>query len=611
MLDYPNHDAELVQHLIDRAQSVGSTLALPVDLHFGEGIREAAFRATARNAVRDSSFTVKLAKARSFRSLSALHEGTALELEHLVKVLGIRKDAEHLKAVLSRKTHGGKDWVSFFGIDIRRGHLAKVRRVAPRSLAKSRHHKAIWSLRPFGFDFETKERLLDSCPVCRRKLGWFRTFGVSFCDKCPSADNPLEGGTDLREFPQPFVEVDDIEALEFVTDFVNPRSTDLRPSLHSDFSGFERGEMFQFVVEIANFIDGNSCGYGKALQPSSLAEAGRAIIEWPRAFDDLIDECSSGSKTHRRIIPGLHPGGRLPPGLRALLKQRYDEMLRRRALCKVRHDTDDSNRISSTEKRGLSHCRAELKRLAAGPIETPPIEAAATILRASPVSRRLAFSLGLPIPHLLDLYDFGLLPELEPLLAGLRAAPRSILNDTLTNCFQKIGSNRNHAARALPILSTARVLTDLNGAQWVAIFSALLDGTIPATLSLRKDALVRRFILDDIDALARSLRPNTQGCPSDFIRLTQGEIAFMIGTSSTTVATLISGGVIARNATGFDLAKLRKEWMFTSEARDLALLNGRRDLFSIQQILVKAGVRQFPSTKVGLWSRGEVMRLFE
>jgi hypothetical protein len=75
LLDDLNHDVGLVQHLIDRAQSLGSTLALPVDLHFGEGLREAAFRATALNAIRDGSFTVKLAKASSFRSLSALHEG--------------------------------------------------------------------------------------------------------------------------------------------------------------------------------------------------------------------------------------------------------------------------------------------------------------------------------------------------------------------------------------------------------------------------------------------------------------------------------------------------------------------------------------------------------
>ena len=609
MLDDISHDAGLVQHLIDQAQSWGSTLVIPVDLHFGEGLREAAFRAAALNAIRDSSFPAELATARSFRSLSAIHEGTAAEIDRLVTVLGIRKDAEQLKTVLARKKRAGKDWVSFFGIDIRRGHLAKERRVAPRSLALSGHHKAIWSLRPFDFDLETRERLLDSCPACQRKLGWSRTFGVSFCDKCPSADNPQEGGTDLRDFPQPFVEVDDVESLTFVTKLINPSSSDVRPKVHPDFSEFAHSEMFQFAVEIANSLDGNSPGLGKALQPTSLAKAGRAIIDWPKAFDDLVDEGAFSSQTNR-TIPGLHPGGRLPHSLRTLLKERYNEKLRRGALRKVRGDKDVNDHIPTAPQRRLGHCRAELRRLAAGSNEVTPIEAAATILRASPIARLLASTLGLPIPHLLDLFAAGFLPELEPVLAGLRVAPRSVLKDSLFCSLHQVAKNQHYRPDGFPIWHTAHMLSNLNGAQWVAIFSALLDGTFPVWLSSPKNAVVR-WLSNDIEALARALRPNTQGCPSDFVPLTQIEISFILGKSRTTVATLTSSGVIARNATGFDLAKLRKDWIFTTEARDLARLNGRRDLLKMQQILVKANVPQFPSTKVCLWSRGDVMRLFE
>lgn len=81
------------------------------------------------------------------------------------------------------------------------------RRVSPRALRISQHSKALWHVRSLFFDANSLERLLGTCPVCGAKLTFRYAEGVCSCHHCgPSVD--------LRDFPQPLVEVDDVEALK-------------------------------------------------------------------------------------------------------------------------------------------------------------------------------------------------------------------------------------------------------------------------------------------------------------------------------------------------------------------------------------------------------------
>ena len=78
-----------------------------------------------------------------------------------------------------------------------------------------------------SFDPSTKERLIDACPQCNRTLGWTRTYGVAYCDYCsrPKVFGQftwLYPAVDLRDFPQPKVEVEDEEALDFLTGLIDP-----------------------------------------------------------------------------------------------------------------------------------------------------------------------------------------------------------------------------------------------------------------------------------------------------------------------------------------------------------------------------------------------------
>lgn len=107
----------------------------------------------------------------------------------------------------------------YFGMEIASRYRTFERRVSPRALSNRNVHQARWSLRLLNFDPVSRELLLTSCPACLNPLSWWRSFGTSKCDKCLDEDGrPL---IDLRDYPQPLIDIDDEQALNFVKDIVH------------------------------------------------------------------------------------------------------------------------------------------------------------------------------------------------------------------------------------------------------------------------------------------------------------------------------------------------------------------------------------------------------
>jgi hypothetical protein len=176
-------------------------------------------------------------------SLPSIQPQTAQRLAFVLKIpveeVNIRSHPR-----ISREGMTG-DFIDFFGISLRTRYREKVRRrVSPRALAISPHHRAIHDLRPFSFCPETLEILIDACPLCKKHLGWLTTRGVMFCEHCVDRDgNPL---VDLRDFPQSLVQINDEAALQFVTDLVNPDPTIRARALGNvdrRLSGFGPGDL--------------------------------------------------------------------------------------------------------------------------------------------------------------------------------------------------------------------------------------------------------------------------------------------------------------------------------------------------------------------------------
>jgi hypothetical protein len=202
--------------------------------------------------------------------------------------------------------------IDFFGVPISADYRSKrIRRVSPRALAIAQYHRAVWDLRVFSFDPKTKEALIETCPVCKQKLGWSRARGPYVCDRCVDADGLA--CVDLRDFPQQLVEVADAEALDFVTELVDPdpekRAAALRRSA-GPFAGLSASQLFETAVAFACALAMSSEGANNTLErpknieeykrftPEILALAGGALMG-NKGFTAIADRIRAGAAKRR------------------------------------------------------------------------------------------------------------------------------------------------------------------------------------------------------------------------------------------------------------------------------------------------------------------------
>jgi hypothetical protein len=230
--------------------------------------------------------------------------------EAIRRLAGLLKTTEteiRKRQHLPGKLDNGKSIaIDFFGTMIRPAYRSyDVRRVSPRALKTSPHHRAIWDIRIFSFDPETREALLDECPNCKRKLTWRRAYGVHMCDRCLDADG--FPNVDLRDFPQALVEVDDTEALDFVAGLVSPHSVAKEKALRkvntAMWLDLSVSEAFEIVVALASALTIKADADRskllprpktdeefRRLTPSVMAMAARAILDGKDGFSSIADK---------------------------------------------------------------------------------------------------------------------------------------------------------------------------------------------------------------------------------------------------------------------------------------------------------------------------------
>lgn len=212
---------------------------------------------------------------------------------------------EEIRRVVQYPVENRPGWSHFFGVPLRDIHRSmEHRRVSPLSLKRSLHLKAIWSVKVLSFDPHTKERLLDRCPECSRRPTYLRTFGVEYCEFCSALDElgDRRGKVDFREYSQPIVEVSDLEALDFVTDLIDPDSGDRSKCrrLHTDLRDLGNSVLFELVIAFGlavtfkapttERVAGRHTVDYSRFHPEVLARVGRCLLDWPSGFDALADE---------------------------------------------------------------------------------------------------------------------------------------------------------------------------------------------------------------------------------------------------------------------------------------------------------------------------------
>lgn len=197
--------------------------------------------------------------------------------------------------------------IDFYGTELRaKLRETRRRRLSPLALKDKSYIRAVWSVKPLSFDPRTKEMLISECPVCGGKLGFTQTWGIEFCEHCVVSDEDgLPFSTvDLRDFPQPRVEIEDIEALDFVTDMIDPdpqRSWDAR--IHYDLASLGKGQLFELALAIGAAITADDAGVFPTvgakwrppidgILPSNLAQAGRVLLDWPAGAHNLLSSAA-------------------------------------------------------------------------------------------------------------------------------------------------------------------------------------------------------------------------------------------------------------------------------------------------------------------------------
>ncbi len=302
-------------------------LPIPLRIAEDEHLAGALCRVTVENGRRFPSEVLALVDIETLHPASIAASLDEADATALTGLLGTEV------ASLRRATHPIADdgRCLFFGTSIRTKHReGPVRRVSPRGLADAPYIRAMWQLRPIGFDPRTKELLLSDCPVCGATLGFSRTYGVCFCDRCAENDELgfVQPAVDLRDFPQPIVESGDMAALDFVTGLVDPdpavRSL-FSPVLDDDLTCLDRGEIFDLCMAIVGVLDQDPkravtspakpttrADYERLFTPDRLAEAGRIILDWRSGFDGLCERARATSPER----PGFY-------GIKAELGQVY------------------------------------------------------------------------------------------------------------------------------------------------------------------------------------------------------------------------------------------------------------------------------------------------
>lgn len=528
------------------------TFIFPVEPYPDESLAGLIVRATASNFYRSPLVALRSVDVVT-TAPGSLSGRSPADARSIAKLVGSRNIAA-IEKMYHPPIEGRQGWINFFGEPLRAFYRdAERRRVSPRALRKGDYVRAMWSLRPLSFDPLTKEQLIDSCPQCRRGLGWTRTYGVAFCDHCSRPERFMHftwhyPGLDLRDFPQPLVEVNDEEALDFVTALIDPapgRKEASRRMLPEMWSGLPNGEIFEVVMTFASMLTADWWDNNKMLHrrmtksgegwsritPQILSVAGRAILGGQAGFEEFGDMLRSDGESKPRskrygkrseIGPLGIPDPILCADAREILGRATDAYLASRrdpVMMPLAHLSRkygvsrppltalaDSGLIPTVKFDGLKKAPVLMSDAALAPLIRQMRNAVSGAMAAPKI--------GVHRMHLEELERRGLLERVEgPVLKLLEAESYYTLG-SVENLNAKLAKSvaRRLAPGSVRLKIALRILK-VGHVPWTAILTAIVEGRLK-TFSLKpKGSLGDRLAIVDLKALAGVIEHEAASSP--------------------------------------------------------------------------------------------------
>jgi hypothetical protein len=628
----------------------------------GQSIAEIILEAAAGNCYRTAGHIISAAGIEYRGDPSIFCRARGRE-GSLAVTLCVPDGADFLRAISPNPVVGRPGWSEFFGMPLRNVHRdMRYRRVSPRSLARSLHLKAMWSVRVFSFDPLTKEFLLDKCPECGRKPTYLRTYGVQYCEFCFKSDEdgfPC-GKVDFRDFPQPLVEVDDMEALDFAVDLINPERPDtgkLYGRLHPDLEGFDTADLFDFTVAAACALTTGSSWHATTLDrpsrqkeytrftPDVLSKAARMLLDWPEGFHKVAAEVRENARKrggHFGVRKELGPlvalsmDAHLLPGIQCLVKHRIKlDMALTSGLSTAvrraehRHSYDFIPIQQAAREYGIS--RRKISRLAnrgsvpsvkvTGAIKAPVLvdsrvlaEIVGSQVLGMP-SQSVAVELGIPRACLSSLAEGGYLARLAP---GPLAQPGGefYLKESVYELRRRCEIMASDGPRPEGWVRITKAVNRLGLADanpWPCVVERILSGELQIwRVKGRLTALMTSYAVKDVHELALMNSPQDHRIVEDVV-FTQAEAADFLKTTPVRVNRLVRLGLLSAQPTASDLREFASSFILTAEITELLASNGRRLRWrDVPSLLRASGMEPVVNGKLGLvWQRADVTALLE
>jgi transposase len=479
-----------------------------------ESLRGYLGRALSVTAVRNVATMLKLADAVKPNAVSIATTLTDRgEIERIATLIGCTpEDIASRTYPIGEFAHSGSESIDFFGTQLRlHFRETKDRRVSPRALEIAQYHRALDELRPFAYSTLTKEKMLDICPACNRKLGWLRADVPFLCDKCDA---------DLRDYPQPVSPAEDKEAYDFVVGLVDPdpaKKHAARKLLPEAWSGFSNGALFETTIALASGLTADPSGgvsaqgrgkrreHFEALTPKMLALAGRAIIGGDGGFATLCEHYRTDMErrpSHYGRRKELGPlayvtyDKHIEPAIRDLLGGLVDANMQ--TTCRdyaVRKGRDADAAMLTTEQlaKELGVRRNMLQRLAdSGLVPVARAQGARSPVRMAvrditplllqlkdAISERAAAGLlGLPVTVLPSLVDRGLIRRLQGPVCGLLPDSSGFSKSSIDDLMNKLWSAARPAPENCSSIAVAARAIGFGEVPWAAVISAIVSGTV-------------------------------------------------------------------------------------------------------------------------------------
>ncbi|KQV83176.1 hypothetical protein [Rhizobium sp. Root1220] len=591
---------------------IDDDLPLAAGHHTAEGPREVAFRAAAENGFRRTQAVMEFTGHGPRTKLSSLTSPDFIsDISRFRRVLGVSAEAVDNYRDNARPLYGSRDWVTFHGCNVRRAYISPYRRVSPRRLRQESVLNSMWSLRPLTFDVGTRERLLDQCPTCQLKLGWGWAEDVALCDVCASMGRKCN----LSDYCQEVLEFSDEEAVNFITDQVDPAFAERRSTydLPAIFASTSRGQLFQFAIKIAAACNGDDPA--KGITPAALENAGRSILSWPAGFERLLEGTPANITTSEQAGPAaFRPLNRLrsDPTLDANLRRLVGDMV-----CEARRKEVFSLRFNLHIPVGTVSARAtrsELIKLetnlrkavdqAAHRITSAPddVQTLAIIIRDNKRHRQLADQLGVPTFELLQLYESGVLPSMELDLGQLTYL--SLVGDAWEHvgALWKVRRSQEHG---LPIVRAASLLSGRSDLPWPEIVHAICDRRLAVWRGPKAGpGIFGELRTRDYDGLERVLATRLQS-RFQCVGTTHDEAARTMGIGRKIITDAIRQRVIPEIPTVAAINRIRADWMFSFEIKDLLKINGAA--ITVQfRALHRSKAERVLAESFSIWRRSDV-----